>query len=128
MKGEWPQKALGWLIVKVTNAYEVRVNYPPYKYWRPRRFNKKGKWGVSLSVHYIICVDPSRKTLLHEWGHAMQSMKLGWKYLFTVGIVSISRNIWDRIMHMKWDTANRYMWYYTGWPENEADKLGGVTR
>ena len=121
MKNEWLQEALGWVVVKITNACEVTISYPPFKYWRPRRFNKR-LWGVCLGTKYIICVNPSRKTLMHEYGHAIQSIRRGWTYLFTVGIVSFVRNIYARIFH------KNTVWYYGSWPENEADKLGGVIR
>ncbi len=122
MNKEWLQESLGWVVVKVTNAIKATGDIP---YWRPRRFNKS-RWRVCLGTHYIICVNPSRITLQHEYGHSIQSTRLGWRYLFTVGIASISRNIWDRVMHRKWDNVRRCRWYYGSWPENEADELGGI--
>lgn len=127
MNKEWIQESLGWIVVKVTKATKCRQTILPYTYWVPTRFNKS-KWGVCLGTKYIICVKPTRTTLLHEYGHSVQSSRLGWKYLFTVGIVSFTRNIWDRLFHKKWDMVRRAYWYYKNWPEDEADELGGVTR
>lgn len=123
MDKECIQHCLGWIVVKITRAYKVPVPYPPFSYWRPRRF-RSSKWGVCLGSKYIICVNPSRITLAHEYGHALQSKRLKWLYLFTVGVVSITRNIWDRIAHRKWSKLDRLIWYYAGWPEHEADILG----
>lgn len=116
------QNGLGWIVVKVTKA---KLS-PTKEWWEPQRFNKR-RWGVSLGK-YIIIVRPSLTTLKHERGHRVQSRKLGPLYLFTVGIVSITRNIWDRLFHKKWCMYDRLSWYYGAWPENEADKLGGVKR
>lgn len=120
MTNEFLQNGLGWLIVKITKAEEHEYH------WEPKRWNSK-RWGVSLGK-YIICVRPSATTIKHERGHRVQSRKLGVLYLFTVGIVSITRNIWDRLFHKKWSMYDRLSWYYGSWPENEADELGGVKR
>lgn len=60
----------------------------------------------------------------HEIGHGFQSMLLGPLYLLIVGIPSLSRNLYDRYHYMK----HKRSWknYYSGFPENWADKLGGV--
>jgi len=57
-------------------------------------------------------------TIRHECiGHSKQSKKYGLFYLLSVAPVSVIRNIYGR--YHKID-------YYGAWPENEADKLGGV--
>jgi hypothetical protein len=53
---------------------------------------------------------------------------LGWLYLPLVGLPSIIGNIWDRLFHKKWSSDRREKWYYSRYPENWADKLGGVIR
>ena len=89
------------------------------------------KAGVTLGQYIIL--DPvwqnaSRtyfmNTVKHEYGHSIQSKYLGWFYLLVVGIPSVFRNILNRINNKKFNQA----WYYAGYPEKWADKLGGVIR
>ena len=58
----------------------------------------------------------------HEFGHSMQSLYLGWFYLLLVGVPSILRKIYSKIFKK----SNK--WYYSGYPEKWADRLGGVSR
>jgi len=58
-------------------------------------------------------------TIRHEDGHSVQSIMFGPAYLIIVGIPSL-RNALDK--NLVGDD------YYTVWPENQADKLGGVKR
>jgi hypothetical protein len=64
----------------------------------------------------------ARVTLAHELGHAVQSRRLGPAYLIVVGAPSIARVLRVR--------ASRGAWrgYYDGWPEADADRLGGIVR
>lgn len=57
--------------------------------------------------------------LAHEYGHCIQSRRLGWLYLLVVGLPSGIRNL----LHLY-----RKGCYYNAWPENQADKLGGVAK
>jgi hypothetical protein len=61
---------------------------------------------------------------MHEYGHARQSVMLGPLYLFVVGIPSLSRVFYSRWYRKKYGKS----WenYFNGFPENWADKLGGV--
>lgn len=63
-------------------------------------------------------------TLAHEYGHCIQSRRLGWLYLPSVGLVSSVRNILG-LYRKKGGNHNAY---FNAWPENQADKLGGVKR
>lgn len=85
-----------------------------------------GKYIILDYTHYAVLGDSI--TIKHEYGHSIQSKILGPLYLPTVGIVSVTRNIWDRLFHKNWDPRRRLKWYYSAWPESWADKLGGVTR
>lgn len=93
---------------------------------------ERGLFGGGICLGEYILFDAKRrvtdKDILHEYGHCKQSRMLGPLYLFVVGIPSIIRNIYDRIAHKKWTSYSRKKWYYKGWPENWADKLGGVQR
>ena len=61
---------------------------------------------------------------MHEYGHALQSARLGPLYLLVVGIPSLSRVFyrwWYRKKyHQRWGN------YYNGFPEDWADSLGGI--
>ena len=56
-------------------------------------------------------------------GHTRQSLRWGWLYLLTVGIVSFT---WCSLRYTipGW----KYKDYYSIWPENKADEYGGVKR
>lgn len=88
--------------------------------------NPKFKGGISLGN--IILVDCDYKgnanTWNHEWGHTIQSRILGPLYLFIVGIPSF---IWACLYGTKLFPYKRNG-YYKVYPENWADKLGGVIR
>ena len=59
----------------------------------------------------------------HEFGHTLQSQKLGWLYLFIIGIPSI---IWAGCFEGYRKKHN--ISYYTFYTEQWADRLGGVKR
>ncbi len=78
--------------------------------------------GISLS--WIIFLDEkylqNKNAVRHEYGHTIQSLYLGWFYLFIVGVPSITRAfIWRKF---KLESKK----YYSGFPESWANKLGKV--
>ena len=75
--------------------------------------------GISLGRYIIVNRYASRKTIMHEYGHCLQSRKLGWFYLLVVGIPSL--------LHAAFCRCKRHS-YYDYWCERWADKLGGVDR
>lgn len=128
-----PQNIIGKVIAKgseiksfkLENWEEIKVHFS----------NKVFGSGVSLG-NYII-LDPKyltitksnlEETIKHENGHQIQSLYLGWFYLIIVGIPSAINNLTDRLFHSKWPTNDRLKWYFSRYPENWADKLGGVSR
>lgn len=117
-----PQNLLGLLCVWLSKA---KLDKDKSIYVAEYFFNS----GISLG-NYIILQDKLHDdaTIAHEKGHQKQSLYLGWLYLIIVGIPSISRNIWDILTHKKWSYEKRIKWYYGGYPEKWADKLGGVIR
>jgi hypothetical protein len=77
-------------------------------------------FGVSLGKYILIGSGrKTEKTVMHEYGHTIQSFILGPLYLLAVGMPSVIRNIVTRFVEID---------YYSGYPENWADKLGGVKR
>lgn len=73
-------------------------------------------------------VEDAITTVKHEHGHQLQSKIHGPFYLITVGLPSLIRNIWDRLFHKEWSYERRKKWYYSGYPEADADIFGGVVR
>ena len=62
----------------------------------------------------------------HEYGHSIQSRMLGPLYLPIVGVPSSARAIYAVVHHKL--RGKRWEHYYDGYPENWADRLGGVDR
>lgn len=126
----FPQNALGFIAVKVFKAQKIVVPYLiDSSCYIAHRYN--GAWtGVSLG-DYIIFSDTyslSLNSFKHEYGHSIQSDKLGWFYLLIIGLPSFIGNIYDRIAHKHWSRKARCKWYYNQPWEKWADKLGGVER
>ena len=85
------------------------------------RKSAKMQGGISLGKYIIVGARASKKTIMHEYGHCIQSKRLGWLYLLVVGLPSI--------LHA-WlcDCEKRGHSYYDYWCERWADRLGGVKR
>lgn len=114
-----PQHLLGLLLclalkskIKETQKYEVSKVY-----W----LSTKARWGVSLGQYIFLANVYTQLTVRHEYGHSIQSKMLGPFYLLAVGIPSVIQNILSRIIGGKY-AAN----YYNRYPENWANRLGGV--
>jgi len=118
-----PQNILGFVLSLFGKKHEISgiICYS---------INNFFDFGVSLGQYIIIDSNYSSgdlyNTLRHEYGYSLQSKKLGWLYLLIVGIPSVARNIFDRLFHKKWTYSQRDVWYYSGFPENWANQLGGV--
>lgn len=83
--------------------------------------------GLSLG-HFIFLSRASvavsgSKSIRHEYGHCLQSLRLGWLYLFVIGLPSLA---WATLhtYSEKWGQRDYYSFYTEAW----ADKLGGVQR
>jgi len=127
---ELPQTILGFIVSKI-----FTIESTEYFNERKLMIFKKDKWfskksaGVSLG-YFILLPSTSCKIThkQHEYGHCMQSKKSGWLYLLIFGLPSLTNNLWDRLMHKKWSRERREKWYYSRFPEKQADLLGGVIR
>jgi|ERR1051326_6652195 hypothetical protein len=62
----------------------------------------------------------------HEYGHTFQSRWFGPLYLLLVGVPSVARVFYSRLYRRF--TGEYWMGYFDGWPEKQADRLGGVRR
>lgn len=114
---EFPQCLLGLILTKI---YEVKYSET---YKGIDVYTGKFSGGISLGLYIIMDDDASENTKKHEWGHTRQSLRWGWLYLLTVGIVSFT---WCGLRGVipSWKKKD----YYSIWPEKQADKYGGVKR
>jgi hypothetical protein len=71
-------------------------------------------------------VPVGRENKDHELGHAVQSRRLGPLYLAVVGVPSSLRVAYA--MGYRYVRGRRWGGYYEGFPEKQADALGGVDR
>jgi len=116
---EFPQLFLGLLFyIFLKPKITSRLNY------RDAIVNFVNNFPGGISLSWIIFLDKkysgNTNAVKHEYGHTLQSLYLGWFYLFVVGIPSIIRAIiWNRF---KLEAIK----YYGGFPENWANRLGGI--
>jgi len=155
MLWELPQTVFGWVLVNLWGAVAmdwIAEDGRVVKLWRA---HYAPKWfpGVSLGSAYIIFPleffeNIRWRVVYHEMGHQVQSRRLGWFYLITVGVVSGFFNLVARMKPTNklyqlmlrfagtknWREGSPYLrsinyWYatyYLRWPESEADVLGGA--
>lgn len=110
-----PQNLLGLLLVKIYKAEQyISVGDDEAMTY----ISKSISSGISLG-RYIIVTSRNKVTIAHEYGHTKQSQILGWLYLPVVGLWSCIR----AYLHL-YENGH----YYDAYPENWADKLGGVKR
>lgn len=83
------------------------------------RRSLKMQGGISLGRYIIVSQFAGKKMVKHEYGHCLQSRRLGWLYLIVIGLPSI--------LHAGLCRCRRHS-YYDFFTERWADKLGGVTR
>jgi hypothetical protein len=69
-------------------------------------------------------VPVGRENRDHEFGHSFQSRALGPLYLPVIGIASEARVLYAFVYRHV--TGRRWSGYYDGFPERQADELGGV--
>lgn len=118
-----PQILIGLLFALLFWNYEIYTN--DFNGITVLRVDTKGKFGTAcFSSGPVILVpkDVSEKTLRHETGHSKQSLYFGWLFHIIVSLPSICRFWYKRIK------KKSSSWYHSGYPENWADKLGGVHR
>lgn len=84
------------------------------------RIRKFAITGISFGPVILVDSRANERIVRHEYGHSIQSMLLGPLYLFVVGVPSVSRGIYTRRKGLSME------YYFSGYPENWADRLGGV--
>lgn len=121
-----PQNIVASIVVFIYGAKKVRSGFDNINVFE---VPSATSWmGVSLGNNIIYNQSynsaPHLKSLIlnHEFGHCKQSVIFGPLYLFIIGIPSVLNVLYVVSNPNKADT------YYKRWPENWADKLGGVDR
>ena len=118
---QFPQHMLALICISLFNCYRMFSLDSYSTLYCITRFKFVGSFSLG---NYIFLNTTSKRipTIKHEYGHSLQSRKLGPLYLLLVGLPSILLNIMGRLKIINETT------YYTLYPENWADKLGGVKR
>lgn len=118
---EFPQTFLGLILTLLYNVkYKESIN-------GIRIYAGNFPSGISLGL-YILLKESIWKydrnmTKEHEYGHTRQSIRWGWLYLLGPGLCSVC---WVLLRKVNSNLKNKN--YYSVWPENQADKLGGVPK
>jgi hypothetical protein len=125
-----PQHLLGLFLIWIQQAKKtITGNIFWYVFGKTNKLSEYLS-GASLGKYIILpCNSCSEITVKHEHGHSKQSLIFGPLYILVIGLPSmLANNLWDKIFHKKWSTEKRHKWYYSRYPEEWADKLGGVVR
>ncbi len=126
---EAPQTMLGGAMLSVETA---RKRIVQFEVEDGRLVIESKGTGISLGHVVFWSRENSRwhdldvRNRAHELGHTKQSRLLGWLYLPVVGLPSISRAAYA--FAFREVTGKQWTRYYEGYPENWADRLGGVIR
>jgi len=115
-----PQNLAGFFMFLVNTSVTV-----PLKYRQAIVIRWRSSKSLSLGMFIFLGENATRRILKHEYGHSIQSMILGPLYLFAVGIPSI---LWCDLPPMEKLRKEKGISYYSKYPENWADKLGGVLK
>ena len=128
-KVNWISVLLGiWQLPQIIGALFLLIflhsDIQPYK----NTYNGITVWKVEHSFRTCWSLGPfiftARKQkddlFRHESGHSVQSIFLGPLFLFVVGIPSAI------LLGIKRNKGKDRDWYYAHYPENWANKLGGV--
>ena len=126
---ELPQNLLGLSLLGVEaltrSIVEIRLE-------RERVMIESKGQAISLGLFVFWCRTSNRwhdldeRNRDHEYGHSIQSRRLGPLYLPLVGVPSTARAIYA--LAYREVTGRKWSRYYAGYPERWADELGGVRR
>ncbi len=89
-----PQHLMGLLFVLLFGRKAQKERYESaIVYWISQ------EWGISLGWYIFLNPNLHNKTTVkHEYGHSIQSQRLGPLYLFVVGLPSITMNTLSMIL------------------------------
>ena len=128
-----PQNLIGFLM---TRKYQNKLTFK----WLSDEitvYYTKNVFGAGVCLGDYVLLDADKHyqdevldslSIRHELGHHHQSLYSGWLYLLIVGLPSALRNIWDRIFHKRWSVKDRLSWYYSSFPEKQAEAYTSIIR
>jgi hypothetical protein len=124
-----PQFISGLFFTKIHKNKIIKVE--KYKMSTVHFLSGMKEFGVSFGINIFVSDDERGVELIpHEYGHSIQSLIFGWLFLFVIGLISIKRfKKFSKIeKHIKnpEDKINLWKKYYSSYPENWANRLGGV--
>jgi len=126
---EIPQNMLGLVLLGAERALGTAEAVEAD---RDRLFVRSRVSAVSLGYFVFHSRGESRYFVLdehtrdHEWGHSFQSRMLGPLYLPLIGVPSAARVVYA--IAFREVTGRRWEGYFDAYPEDWADRLGGVAR
>ena len=112
-----PQTLLGFLI------YLVNLRQPHEKYRGCIVTHWKQRGSMGLGMFLFLGENPCPETLVHEYGHSIQSMILGPLFLPVMGLPSF---LWCNIPYFRKMRRDKGVSYYVFYPEKSADWLGSL--
>lgn len=117
-----PQNIVGFFVKLFLKGYKVGT----YKNANLYVCNLRGG-AISLGKYLLFSQKEfsNIQTIKHEYGHFLQSLMLGWVYLLVVGFPSF---LWANLKYFDKYRCKKKISYFDRYPENWADKLGGVKR
>lgn len=119
-----PQTIVGFLIYVYYKLTSKSISVCKYEecYLMYIKSKSISSFSCGCFIFINILTYDANNSVRHEHGHVLQSFILGWLYLIVIGLSSIILNILARVNK---DVEKNY---YKCFPENWADKLGGVNR
>ena len=120
----FPQNLIGLILASFFEMKAQIVRMERYKDSKVFYVNSKFSGAVSLGTYIFIFSDYRniRKTIMHEYGHSIQSKILGPLYLLVIGLPSI---IWAGLFE-KYRSKHKIS-YYSFFTEKWANKLVGLS-
>ena len=111
----FPQTFLGFLL------YLWNYSHKHYDYFGACVTEWKSDNCVSLGMFLFVSEKAGKRVLVHEYGHTVQSMVLGWTYLLIIGIPSA---LWEHLYYWKSYRKRNRRSYYSFYTESWADLWG----
>lgn len=120
----FPQNLVGLIMASFFEMKAQIVRVEKYKDSEVFYINSKFGGAVSLGTYIFIFSDyrDTRKIIMHEYGHSIQSKILGPLYLLVIGLPSI---IWAGLFE-KYRNKHKIS-YYSFFTEKWANKLVGLS-
>ena len=113
----FPQTLLGFIIY----LFHRNASHEIYRGCIVTHWNQTGSMGLGMFL--FLGKNHSPETIVHEFGHSIQSMILGPLFLPVMGIPSF---IWCNLPCFRRMRKEQGVSYYTFYPEKSADYLGSV--